>query len=298
MGRRTVWIPEELEQLAEHELPAVNWSAALQAGIRALLECEHGELSCTACGATRTREAIVGPPLEELYTRTMWELGLKRDQPGYVGAASIVRRVAIDAGVPGIATVPIPRTTKATATARADEAFLATQATRLPLEADSRRRHPTARPVPIDHPGPQQAQPTQETSMSITQFTTQPMTREQAQELNHHIGEMATEDGWPIGAGIETVLSGHQVVGFVIYADYPDTLSELVFRLADAGHALLASQVAWAVSKTRYGRGGRFTDQPLNAAEDAIDYMEQLRAERAAAAPAETGQIELFGTDS
>ena len=146
MPRRTVWISDELEQLATEQLPDVNWSAALQAGIRLLLECEHDELACTGCGTTATRASIIGPALSRLYSSIMFELGLNVAKPGYQGAAAIVRRVAVDQAVPGLATVPVPRATRANHEARADVAHA--ELLELPREADSRRRHPTSRPAP------------------------------------------------------------------------------------------------------------------------------------------------------
>lgn len=158
MGRRTVWIPDELDALALEQLPAINWSAALQAGVRALLECSHEQLGCTSCGEQVPRHRIVGGPLEDLYRSIMLELGTRVASPGYEGAARIVRRVAIDHGVPGVAAVATPRATRAQHEARQEPPA------RLPLEADSRRRHPTARPVPTDHPGPRPAEPQEQTA--------------------------------------------------------------------------------------------------------------------------------------
>jgi hypothetical protein len=150
-----VWVSEELDALAA-TLPDVNWSAALAAGIRALAGCEHHELECSSCGAPTTRAELVGPPLEELYRSIMFELGLKVAQAGYEGAARIVRRVATDHGVPGLAGVAVPRATAANHRARLDA-----KVAPLPTEAASRRRHPTAHPIPDNHPGPMPA-PTQE----------------------------------------------------------------------------------------------------------------------------------------
>ena len=153
MPRRTVWVSDEIDHLAA-QLPDVNWSAALADGIRALAGCTHPELRCSCCGHPTTAAAIAAGPLEAFYRSTMFELGRRVAQPGYEGAARIVARVAVDHQVPGVAAVAVPRATRAQHQARLDVA-------ELPREADSRRRHPTALPVPTNHPGPQPA-PTQE----------------------------------------------------------------------------------------------------------------------------------------
>lgn len=141
MPRRTVWISEELDALVATELPDVNWSAALAAGIRGLLDCGHEQLACTSCGAATTRTAVVSPALERFYSKVMFELGLKVTVAGYQGAAAIVRRVATDHAVPGLAAVPVPRATRA----QIEDRHAAVD---FPLEADSRRRHPTNHPNP------------------------------------------------------------------------------------------------------------------------------------------------------
>lgn len=156
MGRRTVWVPDELEQLVAEQLAEVNWSAAIQAGLRALLECRHDELACISCGAETTAARVAGEPLAAFYRAAMAEYSMRTDQAGYVGAAQVLRRLAVDHEVPGAGTVPLPRATRAQLDQRAELDHAAT-VTALPSEAGSRRRHPTARPVPDNHPGPQPA---------------------------------------------------------------------------------------------------------------------------------------------
>jgi hypothetical protein len=156
MPRRTVWVSDELNQLAE-TLPSINWSEALANGVRALASCEHQDLACAACGTTTTAGHVAGPALEAFFRSIMVELGANVGQPGYEGAARIVRRIAADHDVPGIAAVAVPRATRAQREARLE-------VTPLPTEADARRRHPTARPVPTNHPGPQPAPPQEHTA--------------------------------------------------------------------------------------------------------------------------------------
>lgn len=163
MPRRTVWISDELDQLALDRLPDLNWSAALQAGVRALLECDHRDLTCSACGEATTAAAVQGEALGAFYRAVMFELGRHVDRPGFEGAARIVRTLAADHGVPGVSTVAVPRATRANHEARRDTEHAAA-VTPLPTEAASRRRHPTARPVPADHPGPQAAPPQEHTA--------------------------------------------------------------------------------------------------------------------------------------
>ena len=138
MPRVTLWVPDELAAMVRSELPDANWSAALQSGLRAALECDHPRFGCSACGDQLERSDVTGPPLSRFFSAVMARLGHHVDQAGYEGAARLVRTVAIDHGVPGVTTTPLPRPTRRQLEARAERVV-----TDLPLEAGARRRHPT-----------------------------------------------------------------------------------------------------------------------------------------------------------
>ena len=161
MPRHTVWVSEEVEGLAA-QLDAINWSEALAIGVRALASCDHEHLACAGCGHRTSRTAITGDRLAAFYRTVIAELNKRSDAPGYPGAARIVQRVATDHQVPGVRSMPVQRATSAQLEARADQAHEA-EVTPLPREADSRRRHPTALPIPANHAGPQPAPPHEET---------------------------------------------------------------------------------------------------------------------------------------
>src|SRR5574343_65091 len=92
--RRTVWIPDELDALARAELPGLNWSAALQHGVRALVACEHPNLGCSDCGATLNTAQLTTQSLDRFFLSVIGELSDRIDLPGYEGAARIVINTA------------------------------------------------------------------------------------------------------------------------------------------------------------------------------------------------------------
>lgn len=145
MGRVTVYVDDELLAAAEAASPGLNKSAVFQAGLRALSGCEHHELTCTCCGETMTAEAVAGPRLARFFVSINNRFRDRLDRPGYQGAAQLVRQLAADHGIPGVLAEPIPRKTRAEHQRQIDRGRYGSDAvTALPLEADSRRRHPTA----------------------------------------------------------------------------------------------------------------------------------------------------------
>ena len=137
MPRVTVWVSDELLDAAMAKAPGLKKSEAFQAGLRAIAACDHEELRCACCGETVTADGIAGPRLTHLFESTMRRLRERISSPGYEGAARLVRQVAADHGVPGVLATPVPRPTRAQLARR--------DVVELPVEADSRRRHPTAK---------------------------------------------------------------------------------------------------------------------------------------------------------
>ena len=136
MPRVNVWVPDELHQAAK-ELPGVNWSAAMQTGLRGLLACDHEDLSCSACGHPTTAAAIRRDGLEAFYRQLLTELGVLVQAAGTVeGAARVARKVAVAHGIAGAASAPLPRLTRSRRQDLADTVPL-------PTEAAARHRHPT-----------------------------------------------------------------------------------------------------------------------------------------------------------
>lgn len=136
MPRVNVWVPDELHRAAQ-ALPGVNWSAAIQAGLRDLLECPHDELSCSSCGHPTTATALRSSALESFYRQLLTELALLVQSAGTVeGAARVARKVALAHGIAGAAQAPLPRLSRARRAQVADTVAL-------PTEAGARHRHPT-----------------------------------------------------------------------------------------------------------------------------------------------------------
>ena len=136
MPRVNVWVPDELHQAAS-ALPAVNWSAAIQSGLRGLLACDHDAMACTSCGHETTAEAVRREALERFYRDLLTELALLVAAAGTPeGAARVARKVALAHGIAGAASAPLPRLTRARRQELAD-------AVPLPTEAAARHRHPT-----------------------------------------------------------------------------------------------------------------------------------------------------------
>ena len=142
MGRVTVWVPDELEATVREDLPGVNWSAATQAGLRALLECRHEDLSCTACGLAVSGRRIAVDAVTAAHRDLMLELRILVDRHGTLeGAARIAHRVAVAHGVADLGA--LPRSTRAAREA----AKAAADVLPLPTEAAARHRHPTNHPT-------------------------------------------------------------------------------------------------------------------------------------------------------
>jgi len=110
MPRVTVWVPDELHARARSECPDLNWSATMQFGIAAALDCEHHSLVCRRCASGVDVEATVGEAvssflfelLQEL-TPLVWRTGTAE------GACRVIKRLAVDRGLPCAGQLPQPR---------------------------------------------------------------------------------------------------------------------------------------------------------------------------------------------
>lgn len=138
MARVTVYVPDDLWHNATGRHPDLNKSAVFQAGLRALERCDHDELTCRCCGDAVTRADVAGQALSVFYVSILNRFRERIDQPGYSGAARLIRNLAADHGVPAVLANPLPRPSRAQLEARADA-----EVAELPTEAASRRRHPT-----------------------------------------------------------------------------------------------------------------------------------------------------------
>lgn len=137
--RVTVWVPDRLHQAVVSGLPEINWSAAMQSGLRHALDCEHAALECSTCGHETRSADVAGEALEAFYRRLLWDLAAHVNRFGTTeGAVRIVRKVALAHGIRYAADAPLPVATK---TAR--EQRRSADPVPLPTEAGARHRHPT-----------------------------------------------------------------------------------------------------------------------------------------------------------
>lgn len=165
MGRRNVYLPDELEELAAAELPGVSLSAIVQEALRdrLRLRCEHSSARCATCGHELARAEV-----EDAAVRELWQVVRARFYAGdhllsSLDAALVVWRAATrrrhDVGpAPAWSSAERARYALTPTSFAAGELVAAYDAGRaaaagaatvtdLPTEAESRRRHPTARPA-------------------------------------------------------------------------------------------------------------------------------------------------------
>lgn len=111
MPRRNVYLPDELADLVERELPDVNLSALLQQALQSLLGCDHARLRCAGCAAPVERSAIADAALSAFYRDVMWDLHPLVSRGGTAeGAARVVKAVAQRNGHRvSAADAPLPR---------------------------------------------------------------------------------------------------------------------------------------------------------------------------------------------
>ncbi len=148
MPMLSIYVADELDELVQAELPNLNLSTALAEHLTALLRCEHDRLICRDCSAAVDFAAVIAAELERFFVDLMRKLEELVHRLGTAeGAARVARDLAINYHVPKAKDWVLPRPTRGERAAA-----LAQIVADMPLEADSRRRHPTARPAPKRQP--------------------------------------------------------------------------------------------------------------------------------------------------
>lgn len=151
MPRVNVWLPDELHQTVRTDLEGVNLSAVLQDGLRALLDCRHERAVCASCAAPVDIDAARADAVHAMTLDVVDRLRPLLAQGTVEGAGRIVVDVAAAHGAPGIAAPRPPQRRRRTAALPAppplSDSETSAELLQLPAEADSRRRHPTARPT-------------------------------------------------------------------------------------------------------------------------------------------------------
>lgn len=110
MTRRNVWLPDDLAAQVQEQLPDVNVSAVVQEALRALLDCEHEELTCADCGNAVDRSVVAGEAMWVFWRELLWAWEPLVDRGGTaVGAAKVGRDVAVRMGVPKAEMLALPR---------------------------------------------------------------------------------------------------------------------------------------------------------------------------------------------
>lgn len=114
MGERVnVYLPDGLAAAVRERLPGLNLSAAVQATLVGLLECDHAVLSCDECSAELGRVELEAAgvrrffgELVEVLEPLVWKGGTA------TGAAQLLYQVGRAWRVPA-ASGPLPRPTRA-----------------------------------------------------------------------------------------------------------------------------------------------------------------------------------------
>lgn len=121
MARVNVSLPDALWRRVRTQMPGVNFSAVLRAGLVAQLSCTHDELICDACTGQMERRVMLDDVLGRFYDDAMWELRSHLAGGGTLeGFGMVLKRIAQGYGVSKAATVPIPRSTRAERQRRLD----------------------------------------------------------------------------------------------------------------------------------------------------------------------------------
>lgn len=143
MPRINVWIPDELHRSIKIKLPGLNVSAVVQGALAAQLDCTHEHLACSSCSTPVNHRDLIDEHLGRFYADALWDIGnLARAGGTAEGAARVLKDRAsrMPYRIQMASRLPLPRPTRAQR--------LANKVTELPIEADSRRRHPTSRRKP------------------------------------------------------------------------------------------------------------------------------------------------------
>lgn len=142
MPRVNVWIPDQLHAAVKRELPRLNMSAVVQGALALKLDCGHHELACADCDASIDRSRLRDEQLGAFFVDAMRAVGqlVTRDVGTAEGAARVLKDIGTRHQITAAKGYPLPRPSRARRKERLDQVV-----EQLPVEADSRRRHPTAR---------------------------------------------------------------------------------------------------------------------------------------------------------
>lgn len=139
MPRVNVWLPQALFDVVRAQLPDVNVSQLLQEALRGALGCQHEQLACAQCAQPIDRWAMVDERMDGFFRDAMWRIGeLVHTGKGTAeGAARILKERGQSWKIPAAQRYTLPRPSRAARhTGKVRE---------MPTEAESRKRHPTAR---------------------------------------------------------------------------------------------------------------------------------------------------------
>lgn len=146
MPRINIWIPDELHATAKRELPGLNLSALVQRALVAKLDCTHQAMVCRDCSSTIDRHELRDEWLGVLFVDIMRELNRLAVNIGTAeGAARVVLELGRQRQITAAKGYPLERPSRSRRKAKADNDWVTRQPIPLPREADTRRRHPTAR---------------------------------------------------------------------------------------------------------------------------------------------------------
>ena len=143
MPRINVWVPDELHRSIRAQLPGLNVSAVVQGALAAQLDCTHEHLACSTCSTPVDHRQLIDAHLGRFYADALWDIGnLARAGGTAEGACRVLKDTAqrMPYRITQASRLPLPRPTR--------KQRHANKVTELPIEADSRRRHPTSRRKP------------------------------------------------------------------------------------------------------------------------------------------------------
>lgn len=111
----SVWVPDELLAEVRQELPDLNLSATLRAGLEAALVCEHRRVVCGDCAtAIDVAADLVQPALARFYSDALDRLApLVHEGRTAEGAARVLKDVAERHQIARARSHPLPRPNRA-----------------------------------------------------------------------------------------------------------------------------------------------------------------------------------------
>jgi hypothetical protein len=100
-----VTVPADLDEAVRRRLGGeAAYSQLLQAAMRDLLACHHGEVRCLKCGEELTAAAVAERRMERFWRAVTGELEEYCDRGGTVaGFARVFKRIGAEHAIPGAA---------------------------------------------------------------------------------------------------------------------------------------------------------------------------------------------------